>query len=199
MRVLSRMRGRRFSARCLFGGAAVAAAALSAQTAVAQATAPDPPRERLLLGGIAGGFAQGPASLYDARTIGYNLQASLALRTPVRLLRVRTDAGFMNWGANRLTAVTINALLTPSLRSGVRPYALVGGGAYSELGSGTAGGWSVGAGLRVPMHRSALLLESRVHHFRDTRFGEVRPYPLSLEERGRGRVIWTPVTFGVEF
>ena len=118
---------------------------------------------------VGGGFTEDPPfGNYAGSSVGYTATAALETRLPLSWLRIRGEAGFSSWGNdNHLTAFTASAVGLSPFRWRATPYLLGGGGIYAVSRTGVfQRGWTVGAGLRVPLGVSrAILLESRAHGY----------------------------------
>jgi hypothetical protein len=88
----------------------------------------------------------------------------------------------------------------PSFHWPAVPYALAGAGAYAAPGSGLSRGWTLGAGMRIPLGRQSFFFESRMYAFHT---GE-----HALQRAGLGpsdvkynvwQYMYTPITFGIQF
>lgn len=82
---------------------------------------------RLFQFGIGGGFAKTSATPLSRTTHGYNLQATIALRTPLRPVRLRIDGLLSDAGATRVQALTASTVLSAPARWAATPYVLAGG------------------------------------------------------------------------
>lgn len=80
--------------------AAVPMCLAGAQSTVTSST--DTISARLLQFGIGGGFAKTSANPLSRTTHGFNLQATIALRTPLRPLRLRFDGLLSDAGATQV-------------------------------------------------------------------------------------------------
>ena len=147
------------AARHLVSLLVLAAAPLGAQSA-SDSAAP-----RRLTFGIEGGFAQSPPlGPLGPGAVGYAAQAVAELRTPLPWVRLRGDGLFASWGADqRLTALTAGLVVEPATRWRALPFVSGSGGGYALPGVGRAPGWSLGAGVRVPIGRQSFVVESRMH------------------------------------
>lgn len=156
---------------------------------------------RPVIFGVSAGVTRGPStSAVSPGGIGYQFQASLESRPILRVLSLRADGVFADWGPDRMTALTANAVLMPIPRLPVAPYLMAGGGAYTGPGQGIEPGWTVGAGLRVRTSaRMAISLESRVHVHRDARYNRIVPVPQALWGTQPYRYVWQPFSLGVRF
>jgi hypothetical protein len=118
---------------------------------------------------VGGGFAESaPFGGYSASSVGYSATAAVETRSAFSWLRLRGEGTFFSWGNEQhLTAFTASALAVSPLRWRAAPYLLGGGGIFSASRNGAfERGWTVGAGLRVPLgDRRALLLEARAHGY----------------------------------
>ncbi len=173
----------------------VAAAPLGAQTASDSAS------PRRLTFGIEGGFAQVPP-LGTSRVgpIGYAAQAVAELRTPLAGLRLRGDGLFANWGDDRyLTALTVGLLAEAPVHWPALPFLTGSGGGYALPGVGRAPGWSLGAGVRVPLGRQSFVIESRLHAILVGDEAVRRSLGGGWAGGDRWRYTYTPVLLGVRF
>jgi hypothetical protein len=149
--------------------------------------------------GVGGGFAQAPD-----QGIGYTVFSTLEFPSPVSFLRPRVDAFLSNWAQSPyLTAITANVLLTPFATKSVAPYLLVGGGAYTEEGSRTQPGFTVGLGLRLPGLLRSVVVESQMHMYRleHPRAGLYIPPGAIIEpsQIKRNRAVFKPIGIAVQF
>jgi hypothetical protein len=128
--------------------------------------------------------------------------ATLEVRTPWRVARVRLDGMFADWGgaveSGPVASVTLNAVATPFPKASVAPYLLAGAGGYRPSGSVIQSGWTVGAGLRLGGAR-AVSLETRLHSYvqpnseRKNFFERVGYFPDKWVE------MWAPIAVAVQF
>jgi len=151
----------------------------------------------LLQASLGGGFAKTSSTPLNSTTRGYNLQAALAVRTPLEAVRLRVDGLFSDAGTTRVEAVTAGAVLSASSRWAVAPFVLAGVGGYVENGGHLTAGWNLGLGVS----RGALFIESRVHAYRDALAGEpwVIPNGVVAARHSNYRYLWHPLTFGFRF
>jgi hypothetical protein len=137
-----------------------------------------------------------------ASEIGYAALATLEVRTPVHILRIRADGLFANWGGSdqRLTSLTASVVGAPPVRWRAAPYVMAGGGGYAVPNQAVSRGWTLGAGLRFPAERSVFFVESRVHAF-DIGESGLRRSGLSPSNAtyNRWRYTYTPLVFGIQF
>ncbi len=159
-----------------FAVAVVAIALLAASLLPASATlaAQAPPRVDSSVAprvafNVGGGFTENPPlGRYSGSSVGYTAAVALETRLPLSWLRLRGEAAFSSWGGDtHLTAFTASALGLSPFRWRATPYLLGGGGMYAVSRTGSfERGWTVGAGLRVPLGANrAILLESRTHGY----------------------------------
>jgi hypothetical protein len=143
--------------------------ALPSGTHAQPAVVDSAPRVRLSIGG---GFAESPPiPLGGVGSLGYSVQAGAEVGLPVPGLHLRTDALLSQWargpglGAHRMGALTAALVARAPARWRAAPYVLGGGGGYAVNASGgsLAPGWTVGAGVLVPVGRRAFFIESRMH------------------------------------
>lgn len=156
---------------------------------------------RLLRFGIGGGFAKTSANPLSRTTHGFNLQATIALRTPLRPLRLRFDGLLSDAGATQVQALTASAVLSAPARWAATPYVLAGGGGYAENSGRTTAGWNLGVGLSVRTGRQTLFMESRVHAYRDALSGQpyVVPNGVVADRHNQYTYLWHPLSFGFRF
>ena len=179
--------------------AASATGTLRAQEARATRSpqaAPDTATLPALTFGLSGGFASHsplrPPGATDG--LGYVAQAQVELRTPLRALHLRGEGMFARWAnGERVSALTAGLVARPAARWRLLPYAVGGGGVYFPDGAGAAPGWTLGAGLDVPLGRRALFLESRMHAL------DVGPGGPGVRAGQRGRYVFAPLAFGIRF
>lgn len=168
------------------------AAAQSADSATAAA-----PRVRV---GLGGGLAQRPPfhALSPSSSTGYVARANLEVRTPVSFLQLRGEGLFATWsGGQRMSALTAGAVAAPAVRWRGVPYLVGGGGGYALAnGGGLRPGWTLGAGLRVPIGRQALVFETGMHAI-DT--GDRAAPPNLSPAPARWQYTYTPLTVGWRF
>ena len=179
--------------------------AVPVQPIVAQsgaATQRDTAPERLLLFSVGGGFAKTSSTPMSNTTLGYDLQATAAIRTPMPLLRLRVDGLFSDAGVKRIHAFTGSAVLSAPDRWTAAPYLMAGGGAYAEQGGRMSAGWNVGAGISVATGGGTrLFMESRVHAYRDPLRGQpyIVPFGVTSATHAAYSYLWQPLTFGFRF
>ena len=146
---------------------------------------------------LLGGFSKGPAEPFDPSTIGYHLAGLVETRSVRLPVHLRVEGAFSDWGAGRMLALSTNATVGRFADGATSPYLLAGVGAYGASTSTLRGGWTVGAGFRLPAGGRRFVLESRVHSFRATGFlGFNRP---TSEIGDYWRTVWTPISLGVVF
>jgi hypothetical protein len=150
--------------------------------------------------GLGGGFAQNPPfyNLSPSSSTGYAARANLELRTPLPFLRLRGEGLFAAWsGGQRMSALTASAVAAPAVRWRAVPYLVGGGGGYALAnGGGLRPGWTLGAGLRLPIGRQALMFETGMHVI-DT--GDRVAPPNLSPAPGRWQYTYTPLTIGWRF
>lgn len=148
---------------------------------------------------VLGGASRGPSSPTSARTVGYNIGAAAQIRTPLPLLRIRTEGTYADWGADRVVALTASAVVG-SRSDRVAPYALAGGGVYGRWSSISNPGATAGTGLAFPLGGGRrVLLESRLHVHRGPRYASFN-FPAGEPAQEKGwRTLWLPVSFGFAF
>lgn len=188
-------------ARTFILSIAVTASALSVPVAAASAQRLMDQSHRVVTVGLAGGFAQG-APMAPVNTIGYSAAAMLDFKTPVRPIRLRTEGSFASWGEQRdnLWTATASLVGTLPLAWPAAPYLLVGGGGYVTQGMGVSPGWTLGAGLTIPVARHSLFVESRIHAFDLGRDKLERSGPDPMNgTKDRWRYTYTPLTLGIRF
>lgn len=188
---------------CRHAAVLAAAAALSTLVppgAAAQSVdtaAGAPPRVTF---GLGGGFAQNPPfyNFSPSSATGYAARANLELRTPVPFLGLRGEGLLAAWsGGQRMGALTVSAVAAPAVRWRAVPYVVGGGGGYAlRNGGGLRPGWTLGAGLRVPIGRQALVLETGMHVI-DT--GDRLAPPNVSPAPQRWQYTYTPLTIGWRF
>jgi hypothetical protein len=174
---------------------------IHAQAAPMQADTMRVPRVSYIVGG---GFAnEAPFDRFGAHNIGYAGTVAVQARTPLPGLRMRVEGLFADWGDNqRVTSVFLSALAEPSFRWRAVPYVLAGAGAYSATSSGgrASRGWTVGAGVNIPMGRQAFFFESRMYGLHTGEGGlqraGIRPEDLKYDS---WQYMSTPITFGIRF
>ena len=156
---------------------------------------------RLLQFGIGGGFAKTSENPLSRTTHGFNLQATIALRTPLRPLRLRFDGLLSDAGATQVQALTASAVLSAPARRAATPYVLAGGGGYAENSGRTTVGWNLGVGFSVRTGRQTLFMESRVHAYRDALSGQpyVVPNGVVANRHNKYTYLWHPLSFGFRF
>lgn len=162
----------------------------------------DTASERLLLFSVGGGFAKVSSTPRNNTTLGYDLQATAALRTPIPLLRLRVDGLFSDAGATRIHAFTGSAVLSAPARWAAAPYIMAGGGAYAEQGGRMSAGWNVGAGVSVATGGGTrLFMESRIHAYRDPLRGQpyIVPFGVTSATHAAYSYLYQPLTFGFRF
>jgi hypothetical protein len=152
---------------------------------------------------IGGGFAESaPFGGRGVGNIGYNFSGALERTTSIPGLRLRTDGSFSNWGGGQhLAALSAGAALRAPDRWRVAPALIAVAGGYLTSGSTRVNpGWSLGAGLRMPVGDKALLLESRIHAFdvgmRGLTTARVSPFNAAYN---RWQYTYTPLTFSIQF
>jgi hypothetical protein len=158
--------------------------------------------ERLLLFSVGGGFAKVSSTPRSNTTLGYDLQATAALRTPIPLFRLRVDGLFSDAGVTRIHAFTGSAVLSAPARWATAPYLMAGGGAYAEQGGRLSAGWNVGAGISVATGGGTrLFMESRVHAYRDPLRGQpyIVPFGVTSVTHEAYSYLYQPLTFGFRF
>lgn len=147
--------------------------------------------------GLGGGASRG-SSLGRGPTIGYHAVASLEARTPLPVLRLRTDATFADWGADRMTAFGAAVVLAPVRARKLTPYLLAGGGGYVTPGDRMTAGWTLGGGLQVPIGDRTILLESRMHAFRNADHGSP-DLADRFPQPAKYRYVALPIGVGLRF
>jgi hypothetical protein len=152
---------------------------------------------------IGGGFAEGaPFTGAGVGDIGYNFSGAVERRTRLPGLRLHTDAFFANWGSDQhVAAVSAGLALHAPDRWRIAPAVIATTGVYRTSRVDRMNpGWSLGAGLRVPLGERALLLESRIHAFdvgeRGLAASGVSPQSVKYD---RWQYTYTPLTFSIEF
>jgi hypothetical protein len=156
---------------------------------------------------IGGGFVENPPFRpAGVSEIGYGANAAVEWRplpsTPWSALRLRADGLFAHWNAEQqLAALTAGVVIRAPERWRLAPYLMAGAGGYRASRSrGIDPGWTLGAGLRLPLGDAAVLLESRVHAFRaDSRglaVAGVSPFDVGY---GRWQYTATPLMLSVQF
>jgi hypothetical protein len=153
---------------------------------------------------VGGGFAKdAPFDRLGAYDIGYTGTLAVEARTPLPGLRMRVEGLFADWGDNqRVTSVALSALAQPSFRWRAVPYVLAGAGAYSATSSGgrASRGWTVGAGVNIPVGRQSFFFESRMYGLHTGEGGlqraGIRPEDLKYDS---WQYMSTPITFGIRF
>jgi hypothetical protein len=129
------------------------------------------PRVRMSVGG---GFADSPPlPPGGVGSLGYSVQAGAEVGLPLPGLHLRADALMSQWsrgpggGVHRMSAATAALVARAPVRWRAAPYVLAGGGGYAvnARGGSLAPGWTLGAGVEVPVGSRAIFLESRVHAF----------------------------------
>ncbi len=185
-------------------GTAVALLALALSEMRAQAPTQvngDASDSRLLQFSVGGGFSRVPSNPLSRTNLGYNLQASLGVRTPVEPLRLRVDGLVTEAGVTRMTALTASASLSGPVRWSTRPYLLAGVGGYSENSGKTTAGFNVGLGADLRVGKSVLFMESRFHGFRDAAAGQgyLVPNGVVKARRDGTQYLWNPVSIGFRF
>jgi hypothetical protein len=195
---MSRARDARFVLRPVLTALVIVlpSAALHAQSSPAE-----PARTSPITFAIGGGFAQrAPFAPAGVGEIGYAAQANVEWRTPLRMFSLRGESMFANWGSDhRVTALTAGVVAAPSLRSPVLPYLVAGGGAYATTGAGRSPGWTLGAGLRVPMGQRSFVIESRIHAIDVGLDGARRGVQPFSTAYNRWQYTYTPLLFGIGF
>ena len=131
------------------------------------------------------------AGLAGAKGTGAGAVAQLGaeIRPPRSPVGLRFDGSYHHWadgflnglGDYRAVAATTSLVYHVPTRQ-VRPYVLAGGGVYALQGEHAQVGWTVGAGLEVPLRRYSLL-------------GEVRGHLVNSQYNER----LTPIIFGIRF
>jgi hypothetical protein len=157
---------------------------------------------RLFLFSVGGGFAKASSTPLNTTTLGYTLQATAALRTPIPLLRIRADGIFSEPGATRVSAFTGSAVLSAPARWAAAPYLMAGGGAYAEQGGRMSAGWNFGAGISVATGGGTrLFMESRIHAYRDPLRGQpyIVPFGATSATHAAYSYLYQPLTFGFRF
>ena len=164
-------------------------------------TGPDSAPPRRLTFGIEGGVAQSPPlGPLGPGAVGYAAQAVAELRTPLPWARVRGDGLFANWGGDqRLTALSAGLVVEPTTRWRALPFVSGSGGGYAVPGVGRAPGWSLGAGVRVPLGRQSFVIESRMHAILVGDEAVRRSLGGGWAGGDRWRYTFTPVLLGVRF
>jgi hypothetical protein len=158
--------------------------------------------ERLLLFSVGGGFAKVSSTPLSSTTLGYDLQATAAFRTPIPLLRLRIDGLFIDAAATHFHAFTGSAVLSAPARWAAAPYLMAGGGAYSNPGADMSAGWNVGAGISVATGgKTRLFMESRIHAYRDPFKGQPYRVPtgVTFDTHEAYSYLYQPLTFGFRF
>ena len=132
---------------------------------------------------------------------GYHLTTAAELRTPWSPLHLRVDGLFANWANDqRLSALTAGLAVRAPERWRAAPYLLGGAGGYASRVGGVARGWTLGAGLRVPLGTRAFLLESRMHAFDVGERGLVRSGASPMSPGyNRWQYTYAPLSFSVQF
>ena len=150
---------------------------------------------------VGGGFAKTSSTPLNPNTHGFNLQAGLAIRTPLAPLRLRVDGLYSEGGRTRVEAFTAGAMLSAPARWTIAPFLLAGGGGYAENGAGLTSGWNLGAGVNLRTGRLALFMESRVHAYRDALAGQpwLVPNGVVAAQHESYRYLWHPLTVGFRF
>jgi hypothetical protein len=172
-----------------------------AQAAPMQADTVRVPRVSYIVGG---GFAkEAPFDRLGAHNIGYAGTVAVQARTPLPGLRIRVEGFVADWGDNlRVTSVSLSALAEPSFHWRAVPYVLAGAGAYSATRSGgrLSRGWTVGAGVDIPVGRQSFFFESRMYGLHTGEGGlqraGIRPEDLKYDS---WQYMSTPITFGIRF
>ncbi|HZF68861.1 MAG TPA: hypothetical protein VEZ47_12540 [Gemmatirosa sp.] len=182
--------------------------ALPSGTHAQPAVVDSAPRVRLSIGG---GFAEGPPiPLGGVGSLGYSVQAGAEVGLPVPGLHLRADALVSQWGrgpglgAHRMGALTAALVARAPARWRAAPYVLGGGGGYAVNASGgsPAPGWTLGAGVQVPVGRRAFFIESRMHAFNlGTRVNTPEWEQRQLRGVGfeRWQYTYTPLSVGFRF
>ena len=158
--------------------------------------------ERPLQLSLGGGFAKTSSTPLIRNTQGYNLQASLGMRTPLRPLGLRFDGIFSDFSNMRVSALTANLTLSAPSRWRAVPYLLGGGGAYVDNSvSGMTAGWNLGIGLNVRAGDQLLFMESRFHSYRNSFAGQpyFTPNGATAFQHASEKFLWQPLTFGFRF
>jgi hypothetical protein len=115
-------------------------------------------------------------------------------------VRLRGDGLFANWGDDRrLTALTAGLVVEPTARWRALPFVSGGGGGYALPGVGRAPGWSLGAGVRVPIGRQSFVVESRMHAILVGHEAVRAALGGGWAGGDRWRYTFTPLLLGVRF
>jgi hypothetical protein len=190
-------------------GALAAVLLLAAGPSVgrAQAASRDAAPEPRLRLSVGGGFAENPPFRpAGVSALGYGANAAVEWRArraaPWSALRLRADGLVAHWGAEQhLAALTAGVVARGPERWRVAPHVMAGAGGYRASRSAEIDpGWTLGAGVRVPLGGAAFLLESRMHAFRvnsrELAAVGVSPFDLAY---ARWQYTATPLTFSVQF
>jgi len=169
----------------------------------AQSDAPSTTIPRRLRFSIGGGFADSPpfGGSGPGSNLGYHLTSAAELRTGWSPLHLRADGLFAQWSNDqRLSALTGGVVIRAPERWRAAPHLLAGAGGYASRAGGLARGWTLGAGVRVPLGIRALLVESRMHAFDVGEDGLARSgAPLGNSGYSRWQYTYMPLSFSVQF
>jgi hypothetical protein len=99
-----------------------------------------------------------------------------------------------------VTAVSMTARAMPSFQWPAVPYVLAGAGAYAAPGSGLGRGWTLGAGIRIPVARQSFFFESRIHALHTGARGLERAGLVPADMKyDVWQYMYTPIIFGIQF
>lgn len=153
---------------------------------------------------IGGGFAENPPfGGGGAGSIGYAATAAVEVRAPLSVFRLRGEGLFASWGNDqRVSAVTASVLAQAPVRWRAAPYLLAGAGGYaaSRSGGSLERGWTLGAGVRIPVGRQGVLVESRIHALLVSESSLQRAGVSTLDVHNTPwQYTFTPLTFAIQF
>jgi hypothetical protein len=150
---------------------------------------------------VGGGFADSPpVGGSGSGTLGYHLTAAAEHRTAWSPLHLRVDGLFAHWDNDqRLSALTGGVVLRAPERWRAAPHLLAGAGGYASRAGGLAHGWTLGAGVRVPLGARAILVESRMHAFDVGERGLARSGVSPGSVYGTWQYTYMPLSFSVQF
>lgn len=156
--------------------------------------------------GVNAGAAMPTGSTMDYNDIGYNVGASVFLRPELSPLSFRIDGNYAVMGGK-----TENAISRPDLKvmsgtanlqyelggEAVRLYAVGGAGVYTTQYKGLNRsdaqlGFNGGFGVNLPLSGFNTSIEARLHYIPANDNGPGLGYQ-------RGKVMFIPVTFGINF